>query len=123
MPNIIIKNEYGEDETYTDVNTVKFKKSGSTSDELVSFRYDAGYVPDTSLGSGMYAIKFIDFDGLLIKIIYVDEGDSIDEDIYPTPPEREGYEFQEWTEMPSSIDTSNITKNITIGAIRGWIGS
>lgn len=117
MPNIIIKDEFGTEEVYENVNTVKFEVDGGGA---ASYRYNSGYIPDASYTGGLFQVKWIDYDGLLLKLMYVDEGDTVTADQFPTPPERDGYEFQEWTH--TADDLTAVAQNTTIGVIRGWTG-
>ena len=112
MPNIIIKNEYGEDELYEGVNTVRFlNEKGS----VVSYKYDDGEVYSRAQQK-MYRVRFRDYDGFVLKEIYVDSGDAVR---YPeVAPSREGYTFVGWTW--SEEDLSVVTSHMDVHALYSY---
>ena len=108
MPNIIIKNEYGEDELYEGVNTVRFlNEEGS----VVSYKYNTGETysrPDAN----QHRVRFIDYDGFVLREVYVDSGDAAPSIENPT---RDGYVFTGWNQSAETL--SSITRNIDVGAM------
>ena len=59
-------------------------------------------------GIGEYLVRFIDYDGTLLKQKRVDSGGSV---TAPTAPAHTGLTFQEW-----SHTTSNVTSDMNVGA-------
>lgn len=109
MPNIIIKNEYGEDELYEGVNTVRFLNEEGN---VVSYKYNSGEEYARPTGN-VHRVRFLDYDGFVLKEIYVDSGDTV---YYPTTdPTRDGYTFIGWNWSEESLQT--ITQNVDIGAM------
>ena len=63
---------------------------------------------DEPIGDGDYLVRFIDYDGTILKEKRVDSGGSVTP---PTAPIHDGLTFDEWT--ATSI---NVTSNLNIGA-------
>jgi len=111
MPNIIIKNEYGTDEAYENVEKVRFRTQGGA---IATFKYNNGTVyqrdvePEVDT-DGAYHVIFYDALGEKLKEVYVDEGEAVSP---PTPPvyDSDYLEFDGWVK---SGDYTNVTQNIT----------
>jgi hypothetical protein len=63
---------------------------------------------DEPIGEGDYLVRYIDYDGTILKQKRVDSGGSV---TAPTPPTHDGLTFDEWTHA-----TNNVTGNLDVGA-------
>ena len=108
MPNIIIKNEYGEDELYEGVNTVRFLNEEGN---VVSYKYNSGETYPRP-AANQHRVRFIDYDGFVLREVYVDSGDAAPSIENPT---RDGYVFTGWNQSAETL--SSITRNIDVGAM------
>ena len=115
MPNIVIKDEQGNDEIYQDVNTVRFLNENGG---LVSYKYDGGEYPttdedDTIYTHGTWPVWFFDIDGNVYYKVVVDDGGSVE--MPADPPAVEGYTFLGWNHTVE--DLQNIRRPYTVGPI------
>ena len=64
---------------------------------------------DEDIGTGDYLVRYIDYDGTILKEKRVDSGGSVTP---PTAPTHEGLTFDEWT-----ATSTNVTSNLDIRAV------
>jgi hypothetical protein len=75
---------------------------------------------DEPIGEGDFLVRFLDYDGTILKQKRVDSGGSV---TAPTAPTHDGLTFDEWTHA-----TNNVTGGIDVGATyyttdgKTWVG-